>query len=87
MQTYIKGVRIVGQKLLAAKSLAVEDYIAYISNHGDKLSLYLLSRIVQKHLCVISYDNIWYTSYCETGQQINVEDCHIILIYLGGGDC
>ena len=70
-----------------AKGLAVEDFIAYISkpnNHGDELSLYLSSRMVQKHLCVIGHDNIWYTSYCETGQ-INVEDCHTVLIYLGGG--
>ena len=89
MQTYIKGVKIVGERLLAAKGLAAEDFIAYISqqnNHGDELSLYLLSRMVQKHLCVIGHDTIWYTSHCETGQ-INVKDCHIILVYLGGGGC
>ena len=89
MQTYIKGVRIVGEKLLAAKALAAEDFVAYISepnNCGDELSLCLLSRMVQKHLHVIGCDNIWYTSHCETGQ-INVEDCHIILIYLGWGNC
>ena len=40
--------------------------------------------MVQKHLCVIGHDNIWYISHCETGQ-INVEDCHIIIVYLGGG--
>ena len=82
MQTYIKGVKILGERLLAA-----EDFIAYISqqnNHGDELSLYLLSRMVQKHLGVIGHDNIWYTSHCKTGQ-INVEDCHIVLVYLGGG--
>ena len=39
--------------------------------------------MVQKHLCVISCDTIWYTSYSEAGT-INVEECHIVLIYLGG---
>ena len=56
MQTYLKGVSIIGKKLLAAKGLAVEDFIAYISqlnNRGDELSLYLLARMIQKHLCVI----------------------------------
>ena len=44
MQTYIKGVKIIGERLLAAKVLAAEDFITYISqqnNHGDELSLYL----------------------------------------------
>ena len=70
IQTYIKSTEIIGERLLAAKSLADEDFIAYISqqnNRGDELSLYLLSRMVQKHLCVIGHDNIWYTSHCETG--------------------
>ena len=42
MQTYLKGVSIIGKKLLATKGLAVEDFIAYISqpnNRGDELSL------------------------------------------------
>ena len=29
-------------------------------------------------------DTIWYTSYSEAGT-INVENCHILLIYLGEG--
>ena len=88
IQTYLKGVKIVGEGLLKAKGLAVEDFIGHISqpnNRGDKLSLYLLSRMVQKQLCVIGCDTIWHTSYSEAGT-INVEDCHIILVYLGGGD-
>ena len=89
IQTYLKGVKIVEEGLLNAKGLAVKDFIAHISqpnNCGDKLSLYLLSRLVQRHLCVIGCNTIWYTSYSEAGT-INVEDCHIILIHLGGGDC
>ena len=87
IQTYLKGVKIEGEGLLKAKGLAVEDFIAHISqpnNCGDELSLYLLSRMVQKHLCVIDHDTIWYTSYSEAGTT-NVEDYHIVVIYLGGG--
>ena len=87
MQTYLKGVSIIGKKLLPAKGLAVEDFIAHISqpnNRGDELSLYLLARMIQKHLCVIGKNSVWYTSYCED-QQITVADCHIVLVYLGSG--
>ena len=86
MQTYLKGVSIVGKKLLAAKGLAVEDFIVHISqpNRGDELSLYLLARIIQKHLCVIRKNLVWYTSYCED-QQITVADCQIVIVYLWSG--
>ena len=56
MYTCLKGVSIIGKKLLAAKGLAVEDFIAHIlqpNNRGDELPLYLLARMIQKHLCVI----------------------------------
>ena len=56
MQTYVSGVKIVGDKHLASKGLAVKDYISYISkenNRGDELSLYLLCRMTQKHACVL----------------------------------
>ena len=85
MQTYLKGVSIIGKKLLAAKGLAVEDFIAYIlqlSNRGDELLLYLLARMIKKHLCVIRKNSVWYTSYCED-QQITVANFHIVLVYLG----
>ena len=36
MQTYLKGVQIVGQKLLASKGLAVEDFITYISQQNNR---------------------------------------------------
>ena len=83
MQTYVSGVKIVADKLLASKGLAVEDYISYISqknNRGDELSLYLLSRITQKHACVIGKNLVWYTSCCkDKDQEITVTDCQIIL--------
>ena len=60
MQTYVSGVKIVANKLLASKGLAVEDYISYISkenNRGDELSLYLLCR---KHRSMhVSLGRIW----------------------------
>ena len=86
MQTYLKGVQIVGEKLLASKGLAVKDFITNISqqNNRDKLSLYLLARMIQKHLCVIGKNSVWYNSYCKN-QEITVADCHIILAYLGAG--
>ena len=85
MKAYLKGVQIVGEKHLASKGLAVEALIAYISqqnNRGDELSLYLLARMIQKHLCVIGKNSVWYTSYCKD-QEITVADCHIVLVYLG----
>ena len=89
MQTCIKGVKLVGKKLLASKGLAVEDYISYISqehNRGDELSLYLLSRMTQKHACVIRKNSVWYTRCCkDKDQEITVADCQIILVYLGAG--
>ena len=87
MQTYLKGVQIVGEKLLASKGLAIEDFIANISqqnNRGDELALYLLARMIQKHLYVIVKNLVWYTSYCKD-QEITVADCHIVPVYLGAG--
>ena len=89
MQTCIRGVKIVGEKLLASKGLAVKDYISYISqehNRGDELSLYLLSRMTQKHGCVVGKNLVWYTSCCkDKDQEITVAYCQIILVYLGAG--
>ena len=68
MKTYVSGVKIVGDKLLASKGLAIEDYISYISqenNRDDEFSLYLLSRMTQKHACVIGKNSVWYTSCCK----------------------
>ena len=87
MQTCIRGVKIVGKKLLASKGLVVKDYISYISqehNRGDELSLYLLSRMTKKHVCVIGKNLVWYTSCSkDKDQEITVADCQIILVYLG----
>ena len=87
MHTYLKAVQIVGYKLLASEGLAIEDFITYISqqnNRGDELSLYLLARMIQKCLCVIGKNSVWYTSYCKD-QEITVADCHVVLVYLGAG--
>ena len=87
MQTYVSGVKIVANKLLASKGLAVEDYLSYISkenNRGGELSLYLLCRMTQKHACVIGKNSVWYTSCCkDKDQDITVADCQIVLVYLG----
>ena len=89
MQTCISGVKIVGEKLLVSKGLAVKDYISYIlqeHNRGDELSLYLMSRMIQKHVCVIGKNSVWYTSCCkDKDQEITVADCQIVLVYLGAG--
>ena len=89
MQTYVNGVKIVADKLLASKGLAVKDYISYISkenNRGDELSLYLLCRMTQKHACVIGKNLVWYTSCCkDKDKDITVADCQIVLVYLGAG--
>ena len=78
MQTCISAVKIVGEKLLASKGLAVKDYISYISqenNRGDELTMYLMSRMTQKHVCVIGKNSVWYTSCCkDKGQEITVAD-------------
>ena len=87
VQTYLKGIQIVGEKLLASKGLTVDDYITYISqqnNTGDELSLYFLARMIQKYLCNIGKNSVWYTSYCKN-QEITVADCYIVLVYLGAG--
>ena len=89
MQTYVSGVKIVADKHLASKGLAVKDYISYIlkeNNRGDELSLYLLCRMTQKHACVIGKNLVWYTSCCkDKDQDITVADCQIVLVYLGAG--
>ena len=85
MQTYVSGVKIVADKLLASKGLAVEDYISKEKNRGE-LSLYLLCRMTQKHACVIGKNSMWYTSCCkDKDQDITVADCQIVLVYLGAG--
>ena len=87
MQTYLKGVQFVRQKLLAAKGLVVEDFISYISqqnNKGEEPSLYLMVRMIQKYLCVIRKNLIWYTSYCKD-QEITVADCLIVPVFLESG--
>ena len=62
MQTYGGGVKIVADKLLASKGLAVEDYISYMSkenNGGDELSLYLLCRSIEHRSMYVSLGRIW----------------------------
>ena len=85
MQTYVSRVKIVGDKHLASKGLAVKDYISYISkenNRGDELSLYLLCRMTQKHACVIG-ENLVCTP---VALKIKIKtDCQIVLVYLGAG--
>ena len=89
MHTCISGVKIVGENFLASKGLAIKDYISCISqehNRGNELFLYLMSRMTQRHVCVIGKNSVWYTSCCkDKGQEITVADCQTILVYLGAG--
>ena len=68
---------------LQSKGLTVEDYLMHISqpgNRSDELAVYLVSRFCQKYIGVIPKDGVWFT-----GKNTTLEDCHIVLLYLGGG--
>ena len=80
---YMDAVRVVPGDFLKAKGLTVEDYLLNISqpgNRADELAVYLISRFCQKYIAVITKDTVWFT-----GQDTSIEDCPIVLVYLGGG--
>ena len=77
------AVRVVTDEFLKAKGLTVEAYLLHISqpgNRADELAIYLVSRFCQKYIGVIIKDAVWLT-----GKNTSFEDCHIVLVYLGGG--
>ena len=55
-------------------------HISQPGNRSDKLAVYLVSRFCQKYIGVITKDGVWFT-----GKNTTLEDCHIVLVYLGGG--
>ena len=75
--------QVVGGDFLWSKGLTVEDYLMHISqpgNRSDKPAVYLISRFCQKYIGVITKDGVWFM-----GKNTTFEDCHIVLVYLGGG--
>ena len=73
----------VGGDFLWSKGLTVEDYLMHISqpgNRSDDIAVYLVSRFCQKYIGVITKDRVWFM-----GKNTTLEDCHIVLVYLGGG--
>ena len=80
---YIDAVQVVGGDFLRSKGLTVEDYLMHISqpgNRSDELAVYLVSRFCQKYIGVITKDRVWFMV-----KNTTLEDCHIVLVYLGGG--
>ena len=75
---YMDNVCMVSEELLQGKGLTIEDYLLYISQPGnrfDELS------ICQKYIGVIRKDSVWFTR-----KNASIEGCHIVLVYLGGGE-
>ena len=80
---YMDTVWVVAGDFLKAKGLTVEDYLLHISqlgNRADELAIYLVSRFCQKYIGVITKYTVWFT-----GQDTSIEDCPIVLVYLGEG--
>ena len=80
---YIDAVQVVSGDFLWSKGLTVEDYLMHISqpgNRSDKLAAYLVSRFCQIYIGVITKDGVWFM-----GKNTILEDCHIVLVYLGAG--
>ena len=80
---YMDAVQVVAGDFLKAKGLTVEDYLLHISqpgNRADELAIYLVSRFCQKYIAVITKDTVWFTR-----RDTSIEDCPIVLVYLGGG--
>ena len=81
---YMEAVHAVGEEFLWGKGLTIEDYLLYISqpgNRSNELSIYLVSRFCQKYVTVITKDSVWFTR-----KNASLEDCHIVLVYWGGGE-
>ena len=81
---YMDAVHVVSDEFLQSKGLTIKDYLLHISqpgNRSDELLVYLVSRFCQKYIRVITKDRVWFT-----GKNTSIADCHIVLVYLGGGD-
>ena len=68
---------------MKAKGLTVKAYLLHISQPGNRaveLAIYLVLRFCQKYIGVITKDAVWFTR-----KNTLIEDCHIVLVYLGGG--
>ena len=80
---YMDAVWVVAGGFLKAKGLTVEDYLLHISqscNRADELAIYLISRFCQKYIAIITKDTVWFPR-----RDTFIEDCPIVLVYLGGG--
>ena len=81
---YMDAVRMVSEEFLWGKDLTIKDYLLHISqpgNRSDELSIYLVSRFIQKYIAVLIEDSVWFT-----GKNTSIADCHIVLVYcLGWG--
>ena len=78
---YMEAVCVVIEEFLWGKGLTIKDYLLYINqpgNRSDELSVYLVSRFCQRYIAVITKDGVWFM-----GKNTSIEDCHIVLVYLG----
>ena len=71
------------------KGQMLDNYVDYMSiegNHGDKLSLYLSTRMFSKQIAVIMKTSVWYMEKLDNREDfISLSDIDLILIYLGKG--
>ena len=77
-----------GKDFLTRKGLTLEDYLDFMSvpgNCGDELSLYLVARMCNEQVAVITKNDIWYTGKLDNNEEafITLEDVDLVLVYLG----
>ena len=71
IKRYASAVKYVGKDFLSRKGQMLNYYVNFISsqgNCGDKLSLYLITRMCCKQVAVITKTNIWYTGKLGDGE-------------------
>lgn len=76
----------VASEYIKIKGIDFDDYVTYLTlpdKRADLFIIWMLARLYQCHVAVITKDRIWYTF---KGDEGSLEDCKFILCYLGGNE-
>ena len=82
IKTYFEEVDKIARSFLRWKGLNLQHYIEYIEkpgNRGDKLTVHLLAMMQGIHYCIITKNNIYYST---PNVMPSPSAIHITLVYL-----
>ena len=82
---YGEAVKVVGKTFLLGEGQTLQDYILYMKEPGNELSLHLCTCMCQKQFAVITKTNVYYIGKLNNSCDdfIQISDCDMVPVYLG----